>query len=101
MKYRESQVLALLLEGLSNKEIARRLGISERAVKFHVASIYKQHGARNSRDFLARSFRETVSALLVMRGMDGEDDLPVPDGVSAAVHHLIAGGDEDAGDADR
>jgi DNA-binding NarL/FixJ family response regulator len=36
---REVQVLELLAEGLSNKGIAARLGISDQTVKFHVASI--------------------------------------------------------------
>ena len=36
---REREVLALLVEGLTNKEIAARLTVSERTAKFHVASI--------------------------------------------------------------
>jgi DNA-binding NarL/FixJ family response regulator len=36
---RETEVLTLLAEGVSNKEIAYRLGISEHTAKFHVASI--------------------------------------------------------------
>ena len=36
---REREVLALLVDGMMNKEIAARLVISERTVKFHVASI--------------------------------------------------------------
>lgn len=37
---RELQVLALLAEGLVNKQIAGRLGISEHTVKAHVAAIF-------------------------------------------------------------
>ena len=44
---REHQVLELLAEGLSNKAIARRLGISDQTVKFHVASIGGKLGAQN------------------------------------------------------
>jgi len=36
---REIEVLGMLAEGLGNKTIARRLGISEHTVKFHVSSI--------------------------------------------------------------
>ncbi len=36
---REWEVLALLREGLSNPEIAERLGISRDGVKFHVSEI--------------------------------------------------------------
>ena len=36
---REIEVLTMMAEGISNKEIAARLGISDHTVKFHVASI--------------------------------------------------------------
>lgn len=36
---RELEVLALLAEGLSNKEIAARLGISDHTAKFHVNQV--------------------------------------------------------------
>jgi DNA-binding NarL/FixJ family response regulator len=41
---REREVLALLLEGLPNKVIASRLGISEKTVKAHLTSIFRQIG---------------------------------------------------------
>ncbi len=44
---REVQVIALLAEGLPNKAIAARLGISDQTVKFHVASICGKLGASN------------------------------------------------------
>ncbi|HWB31188.1 MAG TPA: response regulator transcription factor [Vicinamibacterales bacterium] len=44
---RELDVLQVLAEGLSNKAIARRLGISDQTVKFHVASIAGKLGAQN------------------------------------------------------
>ena len=37
---RETEVLGMLAEGLGNKQIAARLGISEHTVKFHLASIF-------------------------------------------------------------
>lgn len=39
---RESEVLALLIEGQRNREIAANLGISENTVKFHVAKIFRK-----------------------------------------------------------
>jgi DNA-binding NarL/FixJ family response regulator len=42
---REREVLGLVAEGLPNKTIARRLGISEHTVKFHVAAILARLGA--------------------------------------------------------
>jgi len=44
---RERQVLELLAEGLSNKGVASRLGISDQTVKFHVASIIGKLAAAN------------------------------------------------------
>ena len=41
---REREVLALLLDGLPNKLIARRLGISEKTVKSHLTSIFRVIG---------------------------------------------------------
>jgi DNA-binding NarL/FixJ family response regulator len=41
---REGEVLALLVEGLPNKLIARRLEISEKTVKTHLTSIFRTLG---------------------------------------------------------
>ena len=44
---RQREVLHLITEGLSNKEIGRRLGVAEGTVKMHVATILKSIGANN------------------------------------------------------
>ncbi len=44
---REHQVISLIAEGLSNQEIADRLFVSERTVRFHVTSIFHKLGADN------------------------------------------------------
>ncbi|MEJ7710556.1 MAG: helix-turn-helix transcriptional regulator [Pyrinomonadaceae bacterium] len=41
---REAEILGMLGEGLGNKTIAYRLGISDHTVKFHVASIFGKLG---------------------------------------------------------
>ena len=41
---REREVLGLVREGLANKQIARRLGITERTVKAHLTSIFATIG---------------------------------------------------------
>lgn len=42
---REYETLVLLAEGLSNKEIARKLGVSPNTVKTHLARLYEKLGA--------------------------------------------------------
>lgn len=44
---RERETLGLLAEGLTTKEMARQLGITERTVKFHVHSLCAKLGAAN------------------------------------------------------
>ncbi len=44
---RERQVLQGLCDSLSNKEIARRLNISEPTVKVHAQAVFRKIGARN------------------------------------------------------
>ncbi len=41
---REAEVLGLVRQGLANKQIARRLGISERTVKAHLTSVFATIG---------------------------------------------------------
>jgi DNA-binding NarL/FixJ family response regulator len=44
---RETEVLAMVRKGLANKQIARRLGITERTVKAHLSSAFQRIGARD------------------------------------------------------
>lgn len=60
---REIQVLELLAEGLPNKAIAERLGISDQTVKFHVAAISGKLGAVNRTDAVRRAVRRGLIAL--------------------------------------
>jgi DNA-binding NarL/FixJ family response regulator len=60
---REVQVLELLAEGLPNKAIATRLGISDQTVKFHVSSISGKLGARNRTDAVRRAVRRGLITL--------------------------------------
>lgn len=47
---RERDVFGLIVQGLTNKEIAAQLGISESTAKFHVSAILKKCGARSRVD---------------------------------------------------
>ena len=54
---REGEALRLLAEGLPNKAIADRLGISEHTVKFHVNSLMGKLGAQSRTEAVTRATR--------------------------------------------
>jgi DNA-binding NarL/FixJ family response regulator len=55
---REFQVLSLAAQGLTNKEIAYRLGISERTVQFHVNSIFNKTTTSSRTEAVAFALRK-------------------------------------------
>ncbi|MGC3997637.1 MAG: response regulator transcription factor [Anaeromyxobacter sp.] len=54
---REREVLALLAEGLANKVIAARLGISQHTAKFHVNAILAKLGVDSRAEAIVRAAR--------------------------------------------
>ena len=62
MSRREREVHQLLMENLSNKEIANRLHMSERTVKFHVSNLLGKHGVKRRSDLIMLSFAERKHA---------------------------------------
>ncbi|HKI56178.1 MAG TPA: response regulator transcription factor [Trueperaceae bacterium] len=61
---RESQIAAFVTEGLSNREIGERMGISEKTVKNHVSNVLsKMHAHRRS---------EIIRYFLTLRDGTGE-----------------------------
>lgn len=60
---RELEVLELIAEGLPNKAIAARLGISDQTVKFHASSIQGKLGAANRTDAVRRAVRRGLVTL--------------------------------------
>jgi DNA-binding NarL/FixJ family response regulator len=54
---REREVLRLLAEGLANKQIAKRLGVSEHTVKFHLNAIMGKLGAESRTEAVVRATR--------------------------------------------
>jgi DNA-binding NarL/FixJ family response regulator len=57
LSLREREVLALVAEGASNKEIAHSLALSLHTVKFHVASLIEKLGARSRGEAVAIALR--------------------------------------------
>jgi DNA-binding NarL/FixJ family response regulator len=76
---RERQVLEAVLDNLSNKEIARRLQMSERTAKFHVSNLLVKHGVRRRADLLFCALRNGPNR----RTSQGDDHSP-HDSVSGA-----------------
>jgi DNA-binding NarL/FixJ family response regulator len=60
---RELEVINLIAEGLPNKNIASKLGISEHTVKFHVNAILTKLGAQSRTEAVVRATRMGLIAL--------------------------------------
>ena len=54
---REHEVLTLAADGLTNKEIAYRLGISERTVQFHLNSVFNKTTTSSRTEAVALALR--------------------------------------------
>jgi DNA-binding NarL/FixJ family response regulator len=55
---RQQAVFDSLLENLANKEIASKLNISERTVKFHVANVLNKFGVRRRSDLILLCYQQ-------------------------------------------
>ena len=60
---REIEILALMSQGLANKNIADRLGISEHTVKFHVSSILSKLGAGSRTEAVTKGLKDGLLIL--------------------------------------
>ena len=60
---RERDVLNLLAEGLPNKAIAKRLGVSEHTVKFHLNAVLGKLGARSRTEAVTKAVRAGLLTL--------------------------------------
>ncbi len=60
---RESEILAALGEGMSNKEMARALGISAHTVKFHLETIFRKMDATSRAEAVAKGLRQGIIEL--------------------------------------
>jgi DNA-binding CsgD family transcriptional regulator len=58
---REREVLALLVSGRSNREIAETLVLSERTVARHIANIYEKTGAHGRAEITAYALRHRLA----------------------------------------
>jgi ATP/maltotriose-dependent transcriptional regulator MalT len=57
---RESEVLSLMVTGLSNRGIAGRLVVSDETVKSHLRAIYRKLGVNDRTGAVATALREGI-----------------------------------------
>jgi two-component system, NarL family, nitrate/nitrite response regulator NarL len=62
MTSHERKIVFALAEGLSNKDIGRRLNLSEGAVKVHLHNIYGKLGVKNRTALFVLAYTELTSA---------------------------------------
>src|SRR5215469_13423429 len=60
---RELEVLGMLAEGVGNREIASRLGVSDHTIKFHISSILDKLGASTRTEAVAMGLRQGLILL--------------------------------------
>ncbi len=48
----------MILDGFSNKEIAKKMYLTERTIKFHCTNLYKKHGVENRIQLISLLFNE-------------------------------------------
>jgi len=68
---REKEVLDLILQARSNREIARELGIEERTVKAHVGRLMRKTGADNRIELTMRALSHALDASTPQQGPGG------------------------------
>ena len=57
---REIEVLRALGNGMTNKEVARFLGISPHTVKFHIESLFRKLGVASRAEAVAKGMRQQI-----------------------------------------
>jgi len=85
---RQRQVMDLIVAGHLNKEIAWRLGISQRTVENHRATVMKKTGAKSLPDLIHLVMKSVPTASFGQRGMAARVGLMTPRSQPAAGAHV-------------
>lgn len=56
---RQKEVVDLVCKGLSNREIANQLFITEKTVKFHLTTIFKLSGVKNRTQLVLKAWQNS------------------------------------------
>lgn len=75
---REAEVAELVTKGLSNKEVANQLFVTEKTVKFHLTNIYKKMNVKSRSQLI-------VWCMPHMTFQEAEPETPAPAPVATAV----------------
>lgn len=71
---REREVLSLLVDGLTNKEIANELCITETTVKLHTTNLYRKLGVRSRSQAIMVAVRDHIVNLDGLRRQKGVEN---------------------------
>jgi DNA-binding CsgD family transcriptional regulator len=92
LSHRQQEVLRAILQGLTNKEIASKLNISERTIKFHVSLLLQKFGVENRLGLMRKANDFLVARLAAgsedARSLPGRETSAAP--LSARPHHSPA-----------
>lgn len=58
---REKEVVQLMIQGLTNIEIAERLFIEDKSVKFHITNIFKKMNVKNRTQLVVEYYRNELA----------------------------------------
>lgn len=58
---REDEVVDMIVKGFSNAEIASRLGVTEKTIKFHLTNIYAKKGVLSRAQLISTELRKEKS----------------------------------------
>jgi len=64
----EKEVHRILLTGATNQQIADKLFVSEKTIKFHLGNIYKKFNVKSARELMAKPLRQEYKELEKPKG---------------------------------